>query len=60
VTSGKMAKANKMHIFRNGTPITGEIFAKSIKSFKKEMAEIKKGDECTITLDTDFEFQVGD
>jgi translation initiation factor IF-2 len=55
-----MAKANKMHIFRNGTPITGEIFAKSIKSFKKEMAEIKKGDECTITLDTDFEFQVGD
>jgi translation initiation factor IF-2 len=52
VTSGKMAKTHKMHVFRNDTPITGELFAKSIKSFKKEMTEVKKGDECTITLDT--------
>lgn len=44
VISGKMMKTNKMHIFRNGTPITGELFAKSIKAFKKEVSEIKKGD----------------
>lgn len=44
VTSGKLSKTNKMHIFRNESPITAELFAKSIKSFKKEMAEVKKGD----------------
>ena len=44
VTSGKLAKTHKMHVFRNDSPITAELFAKSIKSFKKEMAEVKKGD----------------
>jgi translation initiation factor IF-2 len=52
-----MAKTNKMHVFRNDTPITSELFARSIKSFKKEMAEVKKGDECTITLDTPAGFE---
>lgn len=62
VTSGKLSKTNKMHIFRNESPITAELFAKSIKSFKKEMAEVKKGDQCTITLDlpAGFEIQKGD
>ena len=35
VTSGKISKTNKLHIFRNGSPITAELFAKSIKCFKK-------------------------
>jgi translation initiation factor IF-2 len=35
LTSGKISKTNKLYIFRNGTPVTGEMFAKSIKVFKK-------------------------
>jgi translation initiation factor IF-2 len=35
VTSGKISKTHKLHVFRNGSPITAELFAKSIKSFKK-------------------------
>lgn len=34
------------------------MFIKSIKSFKKEMAEVKKGEECTITLDNPKEFVI--
>lgn len=33
--AGKIAKTNKIHVFRNDTPVTDELFAKSIKSFKK-------------------------
>jgi translation initiation factor IF-2 len=35
VDAGKMSKDNKFYIFRNGTPITNALYAKSIKSFKK-------------------------
>lgn len=44
VSNGKIAKTHKMYVFRNGTPITEELFPKSIKIFKKETAEIKIGD----------------
>lgn len=38
------------------------MYPKSIKCFKKEVTEIKKGDECTITLDLPegFELEKGD
>lgn len=35
VTSGKIAKSARVYIFRNNTPITGEMYPKSIKCFKK-------------------------
>lgn len=62
VSSGKMAKTHKMYVFRNGTPVTEELFPKSIKVFKKEAGEIKVGDECTITLDfpAGFTIEKGD
>lgn len=60
--SGKLSKSNKIYIFRNGSPISDSLFAKSIKVFKKEVGEIKKGDECTVTLDVkaDFQYEKGD
>lgn len=56
VLTGKINKSSKMYIFRNGTPISDALVAKSIKNFKKQMTEVKKGDECTITLDVSNQF----
>jgi translation initiation factor IF-2 len=37
VNSGKISKEHKLYIFRNGSPINTGLFAKNIKSFKKEV-----------------------
>ena len=59
--SGKVSKTHRLYVFRNGSPATEGQFAKSIKIFKKEANEVKKGDECTITVSFgDFQFQKGD
>ena len=56
VQAGKISKSHRLYIFRNGTPATQGYFPKAIKVFKKEMGEVKKGDECTITMDVDDGF----
>jgi len=56
VLSGKINKSSRMYVFRNGTPISEALVAKSIKVFKKETTEVKKGDECTITLEVSNQF----
>ena len=43
VSSGKLEKRNKFYIFRNGIPITKELYADFIKVFKVEEQEVKKG-----------------
>jgi translation initiation factor IF-2 len=43
VEAGKLGKAHRMYVFRNGSPATEGVFARSIKIFKKEMVEVKKG-----------------
>jgi len=44
VLAGKISKSSKVYLFRNGSPVSDLIYIKSIKSFKKEMGEVKKGD----------------
>lgn len=56
VESGKLGISHKLYVFRNGSPATEGSYAKSIKVFKKEMTEVKKGDECTITIDFGADF----
>jgi hypothetical protein len=48
VTSGKITKKCKAYIFRGGIPISCPLDISFMKSFKKEMMELKKGDEGTI------------
>lgn len=62
VETGKISRLHKLYVFRNGSPATDGSFAKSIKVFKKEMSDVKKGDECTITMDVEsgFTFERGD
>ena len=62
IESGKISQSYRIYAFRNGSPATEGVFAKNIKVFKKETSEVKKGDECTMTLDfgPDFSFQKGD
>ena len=44
VEVGKISRLHKLYVFRNGTPVTEGSFAKSIKVFKKEMSDVKKGE----------------
>ena len=62
VHSGRISKTHRLYLFKNNTPLTDALFVKTIKSFKKEVQEVKKGDECTIVLDVppDFDFARGD
>lgn len=48
VTSGKITKKCKAYIFRGGIPISSPLDINFLKSFKKEMMELKKGEEGTI------------
>ena len=43
VISGKISNQHKCYIFRNGIPISKAFSVSFLKSFKKEMVEIKKG-----------------
>ena len=62
VTSGKISKSHKIYLFKNNTPVSEAIFIKFIKIFKKEVTEVKRGEECTITLEVpaNFDFSHGD
>lgn len=61
VESGKISKTHRLYVFRNGSPATEGEFAKNIKVFKKEMTEVKKGEECTITVSFGgFQLEKGD
>jgi translation initiation factor IF-2 len=57
VESGKIGKTHRLYVFRNGSPVSEGEFAKNLKVFKKEMTEVKRGDECTITVDFGPGFQ---
>lgn len=48
VTAGKVLKKCKAYIFREGVPVSAGMDISFIKSFKKEMVELKKGEEGTI------------
>ena len=43
VNSGKVGRQYKCYIFRNGIPISKAFSINFIKSFKKDMIELKKG-----------------
>ena len=61
VLEGKINKNHKLFIFRNGVPVSEASVAKNIKTFKKEVPEVKKSDECTIILkDDSIAFEKGD
>lgn len=62
IEAGKIGKTHKLYVFRNGSPASDGVFARNIKVFKKEMSQVKKGDECTITMDLspDFKLEKGD
>ena len=44
VVSGKISRQYKCYVFRNGVPITPAFSINFLKSFKKDMMEIKKGE----------------
>jgi translation initiation factor IF-2 len=61
VTSGKLTKKCKVYIFREGIPVSAGLDISFIKSFKKEMLELKKGEEGTIGfVQEDVNVQKGD
>lgn len=50
-----------MYIFREGIPVSAGLDISFIKSFKKEMLELKKGEEGTIGfVQEDVNVQKGD
>ena len=60
VKEGKINKRSRCYIFKNGVPISEALTIKAIKHFKKDMMEVKKGDECTIMfIDEDVSFEKG-
>lgn len=50
VITGKISKTNRVYIFRNGIPVSGGLTVGMLKSFKKDMMELKKGEEGTISF----------
>ena len=48
MSSGKITKKCKVYIFRGGIPISPGLDISFIKSFKKDMLELKKGEEGTL------------
>lgn len=50
MTSGKISKTHKAYIFRNGIPVSASLTVSMLKSFKKDMMELKKGEEGTIAF----------
>jgi translation initiation factor IF-2 len=55
VNKGKILKKYKAYIFKNGIPITEGLSIKFIKCFKKEVVELKEGEEGTICLEEKME-----
>ena len=43
VTMGKITRTTKVYVFRNEIPISSPLDISFLKSFKKEMVELKKG-----------------
>lgn len=60
ITEGKLCKKFKVKIFRNNKPISGLMNIETMKHFKKDVIELKKGDECTLIFDGNVEFMKGD
>lgn len=51
VVDGRVCKKYKYRLYRNGQPVTQAIRLESIKLFKKEVNELKKGQECTVLFE---------
>ena len=60
ISEGRLCKKYKYRLYRNDQPISKTIRLESIKHFKKEVIELKKGDECSIMYETEVEFKKGD
>ncbi|MBS1889748.1 MAG: hypothetical protein JST59_00515 [Actinobacteria bacterium] len=60
IGEGRLCKKFKYRLYRNGQPISKTIRLDSIKHFKKEVVELKKGEECTVLFDSDVDFKKGD
>jgi translation initiation factor IF-2 len=54
VDNGKVAKKHICYIFRNSIPISDPLHIQYMKSFKKDMGELKKGDEATVCFNEDI------
>lgn len=48
INEGRLCKKYKFRLFRNGEPVSEVLKIQSMKHFKKEVIEMKKGEECTV------------
>lgn len=60
VTEGRLCKRFKVKIYRNNKPISGFLHIQSMKHFKKDVIELKKGEQCTLIFDQEVQFAKGD
>lgn len=60
MNSGKITRTSKAYIFRGETPVSPPFDIAFLKSFKKEMVELRKGEEGTIGFVQDYDIQKGD
>lgn len=60
ITEGRLCKKHLFKIIRNGEQVKDGLKIQSMKHFKKEVTELKKGEECTIIFETEAPFQKGD